>query len=300
MKIIIIGGVAAGATAATNIRRKSEDAEIILLEKGRDTSFKNCEIPYFLSYMVEDSEDLIARKPEAFAKRNNIDARNFSEVISINRDEKKVTVLDHKNDKTYEETYDKLIIATGASPFVPDSIKGLENPRENVFKVENVVDVENIREYIKTKNVKNVIVNGAGFIGIEAAENLAALDKLNISLIVRSRVLSSNIDEDLAGFVEENIKDHINLIKNDEIIEVLDDKVTLKSGSTLPYDLLINAIGVKPNSSLAEKAGLTLTKSGAIDTDRNFLTNDPDIYAIGDVIEVYKPLLKSKGKLNLA
>ena len=142
----------------------------------------------------------------------------------------------------------------------------MENPRENVFKVENVVDVENIREYIKTKNVKNVIVNGAGFIGIEAAENLAALDKLNISLIVRSRVLSSNIDEDLAGFVEENIKDHINLIKNDEIIEVLDDKVTLKSGSTLPYDLLINAIGVKPNSSLAEKAGLTLTKSGAIDT----------------------------------
>lgn len=300
MKIIIIGGVAAGATAATNIRRKSEDAEIILLEKDRDTSFKNCEIPYFLSYMVEDSEDLIARKPEAFAKRNNIDARNYSEVISINRDEKKVTVLDHKNDRTYEETYDKLIIATGASPFVPDSIKGLENPRENVFKVENVVDVENIRDYIETKNVKNVLVNGAGFIGIEAAENLSALDKLNISLIVRSRVLSANIDEDLAGFVEENIKDHINLIKNDEIIEVLDDKVILKSGSTLPYDLLINAIGVKPNSSLAEKAGLSLTKSGAIDTDRNFLTNDPDIYAIGDVIEVYKPLLKAKGKLNLA
>lgn len=298
MKILIIGGVAAGATCATNLRKLSDENEIILIEKGRDTSFKNCEIPYYLSYMVEDKEDLIARKPEEFKKKNNIDARNFTEALAINRHEKYVEIKDLKTGETYKETYDKLIIATGASPFVPDSIKGLQKERKNVFKVENVVDVENIRKYIKENKAKKVIVNGAGFIGIESAENLNELN-LDVSLVVRSRVLG-NIDEEIAGFVEENISDHINLIKNDEIVEVKDKTLILKSGKEISYDVLINAIGVKPNSKIAEDAGLKLTKSGAIETDRNLLTNDPDIYAIGDVIEVYNPLTKTKAKLNLA
>ncbi|MDU2828904.1 MAG: FAD-dependent oxidoreductase [Anaerococcus sp.] len=298
MKILIIGGVAAGATCATNLRKLSDENEIILIEKGRDTSFKNCEIPYYLSYMVDAKEDLIARYPEEFKKKNNIDARNFTEALAINRHEKYIEIKDLKTGNTYKETYDKLIIATGASPFVPDSIKGLEKERENVFKVENVVDVENIRKYIKENKAKKVIVNGAGFIGIESAENLNELD-LDVSLVVRSRVLG-NIDEELAGFVEENISDHINLIKNDEIVEVKDKSLLLKSGKEISDDLLINAIGVRPNSKIAEDAGLKLTKSGAIETDRNLLTNDPDIYAIGDVIEVYNPLTKTKAKLNLA
>lgn len=298
MKIIIIGGVAAGATCATNIRKISDEDQIILLEKGRDTSFKNCEIPYYLSYMVEDREDLIARKPDEFKKKNNIDARNFSEVVKINREEKFVEVKDLRENKTYTESYDKLIIATGASPFIPDSIKGLDKERENVFKVENVVDVENIRKYIKDHNAKKIIVNGAGFIGIESAENLKELD-LDISLVVRTRVLG-NIDEELAGFVEENISKHINLIKNDEIVKVSDQKLIFKSGKEKSYDVLINAIGVRPNSKIAKEADLKLTKSGAIETDRNLKTNDADIYAIGDVIEVYNPLTKTKAKLNLA
>lgn len=298
MKILIIGGVASGATCATNLRKLSDEDEIILIEKGRDTSFKNCEIPYYLSYMVDDKEDLIARKPEEFKKKNNIDARNFSEAVAINRREKYVEIKDLKAQKTYKETYDKLIIATGASPFIPDSIKGLQKERENVFKVENVVDVENIRKYIKENKAKKVIVNGAGFIGIESAENLNELD-LDVSLVVRSRVLG-NIDEELAGFVEENISEHVNLIKNDEIVEVKDKSLLLKSGKEISYDVLINAIGVRPNSKIAKDAGLKLTKSGAIETDRNLKTNDPDIYAIGDVIEVYNPLTKTKAKLNLA
>lgn len=298
MKIVIIGGVAAGATCATNLRKLSDENEIILLEKGRDTSFKNCEIPYYLSYMVEDKEDLIARRPEEFKKKNNIDARNFSEVVKINRKEKFVEVKDLKKNERYKEKYDKLVIATGASPFIPDSIKGLDKKRKNVFKVENVVDVENIRKYIKENKSKKVIVNGAGFIGIESAENLNELD-LDISLVVRTRVLG-NIDEELAGFVEENISKHINLIKNDEIVEVKDQKLVFKSGKEQSYDVLINAIGVRPNSKLAEEAGLKLTKSHAIETDRNLKTKDPDIYAIGDVIEVYNPLTKTKAKLNLA
>lgn len=300
MKIVIIGGVAAGATAATNIRKISKDSQIILLEKGRDTSFKNCEIPYYLSEMVKDSDDLIARSPEAFKKKNNIDARNFNEAISIDRDKREVLVKDIKNDKTYTETYDKLIIATGASPFIPDSIKGLEKKRENVFKVENVVDVENIRYYIKKTNAQKIIVNGAGFIGIETAENLNELDGVDISFIVRSRVLEANLDEELAGFVEDNIRKHINMIKDDEIINVEDDELILKSGKKLDYDVLVNAIGIRPNSKIAKDSGLKLTDSGAIYTDRNFLTTDPDIYAIGDVIEVYNPLTRKIGKLNLA
>ena len=298
MKILIIGGVAAGATCATNLRKLSDENEIILIERGRDTSFKNCEIPYYLSYIVENKEDLIARRPDEFKKKNNIDARNFSEAVAINRKEKYVEIKDLKAQKTYKETYDKLIIATGASPFVPNSIKGLEKERKNVFKVENVVDVENIRKYIKENKAKKVIVNGAGFIGIESAENLNELD-LDVSLVVRSRVLG-NIDEELAGFVEENISEHINLIKNDEIVEVKDKSLLLKSGKEISYDVLINAIGVRPNSKIAGDTGLKITKSGAIETDRNLLTNDPDIYAIGDVIEVYNPLTKTKAKLNLA
>ncbi|MDU3153942.1 MAG: FAD-dependent oxidoreductase, partial [Anaerococcus hydrogenalis] len=156
--------------------------------------------------MVEDKEDLIARRPEEFKKKNNIDARNFSEVIKINRNEKFIEVKDLNENKSYKESYDKLVIATGASPYIPDSIKGLDKKRKNVFKVENVVDVENIRKYIKENKSKKVIVNGAGFIGIESSENLKELD-LDISLVVRTRVLG-NIDEELAGFVEENISKH--------------------------------------------------------------------------------------------
>ena len=298
MKILIIGGVAAGATVATNLKRLSKENEIIIFEKGRDTSFKNCEIPYYLSYMVDDKRKLIARTPEQFKEKNNIEARNYSEVRSINRKEKYIEVEDRISGKNYKEFYDKLIIASGASPFIPDTIKGLDKNRENVFKVENVVDVENIRKYIKEKNSKNIIVNGAGFIGIETAENLNELD-LNVSLIVRTRVLG-NIDADLAGFIEDNMKDHINLIKNDEIVLVKDKSLVLKSGKEIDYDVLINAIGVKPNSKLAKDCGLSLTKSGAIDTDRNFKTSDENIYAIGDVIEVYNPITKTKAKLNLA
>lgn len=300
MKILIIGGVAAGATAGTNIRKKDKDAEIILLEKGRDTSFKNCEIPYYLSYMVEESKDLIARNPQAFKEKNNIDARNYNEAISINRDEKYVVVKDHKNDKEYKESYDKLIIATGASPFIPPSIKGLEKERENVFKVENVVDVENIRAYIEKTGAKKIFVNGAGFIGLEALENLARLDGVDLSLVVRSRVLSANIDDELAGFVEDEIAKNVNLIKSDEIVEVSDNTLTFKSGEKSSYDVLINAIGVRPNSKIAKDSGLKLTESGAIDTDRSFLTSDKNIYAIGDVIEVYNPISRKKQKLNLA
>lgn len=300
MKILIIGGVAAGATAATNIRRKDKDAEIILLEKGRDTSFKNCEIPYYLSYMVEKSSDLIARNPKAFKEKNNIDARNYNEALSINRDAKYVLVKDYNNDKEYKESYDKLIIATGASPFIPKSIKGLSKNRENVFKVENVVDVENIRTYIEKTKAKKIFVNGAGFIGLEVLENLAKLDKIDLSIIVRSRVLSSNIDDELAGFVENDIGKNVNLIKSDEIIKVSDHTLIFKSGRKEDYDVLINAIGVRPNSKIAKDCGLKLTESGAIDTDRNFKTNDKNIYAIGDVIEVYNPISRKKQKLNLA
>lgn len=300
MKILIIGGVAAGATAATNIRRLDENAEIILLEKGIDTSFKNCEIPYYLSYMVEDRNSLIARNPEAFKKQNNIDVRILNEAIFIDKDKKEVLIKDIVNDKTYKESYDKLIIATGASPFIPSSIKGLDKKRDNVFKVENVTDVENIRRYIEVNKAKKVVVNGGGFIGIEVAENLNELENLEVTMIEKFRVLAANLDEELASFVEDNIKEHINFIKCDEIINVSDNKLTLKSGKELDYDVLINAIGVRPNSKIAKDSGLKLTQTNAIYTDRNFLTSDPNIYAIGDVIEVYNPITRSKSKLNLA
>lgn len=299
MKIVIIGGVAAGATFATNLRRLSENAEIVMFEKGRDVSFKNCEIPYYLSGHIDDSEKLIARDIEVFRQQDNIDARNYHEVLEINKEEKFVIVKNLKTNEEFRENYDKLIIATGAYPNIPRGVKGVD--KENVFVVKDVVDVENIKDYIEKNNVKDLTILGPGFIGLETMDNLRQLG-LNINLLVRSRVLSSNIDEELAGFIEENITENgVNIVRGKDISEIHDNKSILDDNSELKSQAVILAIGMHPVSEIAQKAGLEINpKTKSIVTDDDFKTSDEDIYAIGDVILVENFISHKKQKLALA
>lgn len=298
MKVVIIGGVAAGATFATNFRRLNEEAEIIIFEKDRDVSYRNCEIPYYLSGMIDDSSKLVARNPEIFKKKDNIIAKNYAEVLDINRKKKYIRVCDKRNDKIFNESYDKLVIATGMTPNIPD-IKGSQN--DNVFVVKNVVDVENIKSYIDKNNSKTVSIVGGGFIALEAAENLKEYG-LEVNLLVRSKVLSANLDDELIGFVEDDIKDSgVNLIKSRTLKEIHKDYLILDDDSKLDSDLLILAMGMKPLNKLAKDAGLEISEeNGLIITDDNFKSSDDNIFAIGDVVEVTNQISGKKMKLSLA
>lgn len=300
MKVVIVGAVAAGATFAASLRRLSEDVEIVMFEKDRDLSFGNCEIPYYLSYDIENPSSLVNRTPEYFAKGYNIRAERFHQVISINREEKYVEVLDKLNNKKFKETYDYLILAPGTKENRPSSITGYEY--DHVFSVKNVVDVEKIREYIEKNEVKEVFVAGGGFVAIEAAESLHKLDGLNISMLIRKNTsLLSIIDLDLKGFIKDNIRDNgINIIEGKSLVEIEKDYVRFDDNSKNKADLVILALGARPFNDLAEKAGLDLEDDGSIKVDDNFRTSDEAIFAIGDVINPRNFLTKEKTKLNLA
>ena len=300
MKVVIVGAVAAGATFAASLRRLNEDVEIVMFEKDRDLSFGNCEIPYYLSYDIENSSSLVNRTPESFARGYNIRAERFHEVISINREEKYVEVLDQLDNKKFKETYDYLILAPGTKENRPSSITGYDH--DHVFSVKNVVDVENIRKYLEENEAKEVFVAGGGFVAIEAAESLHKLDGLNISMLIRKNTsLLSIIDMDLKGFIKENIKDNdINIIEGKSLVEIEKDYVRFDDNSKKKADLVIFALGARPFSNLAEKAGLDLEDDGSIKVDDNFRTSDEAIFAIGDVINPRNFLTKEKTKLNLA
>ena len=298
MKVVIVGAVAAGATFAAALRRLDENVEIVMFEKDRDMSFGNCELPYYLSYEIKDSSLLVHRDSEKFKKGYNIDAYNYHEVISINREEKYVTVLDKRCDKEFNETYDYLVLAPGAHPNIPKSIKGTD--KDHVFSIRNVVDVENIRNYYEGNNAKNIFIAGGGFIAIEAAHALSELDDTNISMFVRSKILGM-IDDELAPFIEENIKENnVNIIHEKELVEIRDDEVVFASGKKVKAYMVILALGMAANNKLAVDAGLEITDKGSIVTDENYQTTDPSIYAIGDAIDITNFITNEKQNLKLA
>ena len=298
MKVVIVGAVAGGATFATSLRRLDENVEIVMFEKDRDMSFGNCELPYYLSYQIKDSALLVHRNSEKFKKGYNIDAYNYHEIISINRHEKYVTVLDKKCGKEFNETYDYLVLAPGAHPNIPKSIKGTD--KDHVFTIRNVMDVENIRNYYEENDAKNILVAGGGFIAIEAAHALNELDDTNVSMFVRSKILGM-IDDELAPFIEENIKENdVNIIHEKELVEIRDDEVVFASGKKVKADMVILALGMAANNKLAVDAGLEITDKRSIVTDENYQTNDPYIYAIGDAIDITNFITNEKQNLKLA
>ena len=290
MKIIIIGGVAGGATTAARIRRVDETAEIILLEKGKHISYANCGLPYYIGGVIEEREKLFVQTPEAFSTRFRVDVRTENEVIFIDRKKKTVTVRQSSED-TYEESYDKLLISTGASPVRPP-LPGIDLP--GIFTLRNVTDTDRIKEYINSHSPRKAVVVGAGFIGLEMAENLHA-QGAKVSIVEMGNQVMAPIDFSMASLVHQHLMDKgVNLYLEQAVASFEREgkglKVTFKNGQSISADIVILSIGVRPETSLARAAELTIGPAGGITVNNYLQTSDEAIYAIGDAIEYRHPI----------
>ncbi len=296
-KYLIVGGVAGGASAAARLRRLGEEDEIIMFEKGPDVSFSNCSLPYRLSGEVKNTEDLVLMNPDKFKGQYNIDARVNSEVIAIDREKKEVEVKNLLDGSTYTESYDKLILSPGAKPIVPQ-LPGIE--KANVFTVRNVVDIDKLHTFIEKTKPSRITVIGGGFIGIEVMENLVEVGH-KVTLVQSPTQILSQLDDDMVQVLHKEIMDHgVELILGDRVTAFDTNKAILKSGKEIESEVIVMSIGIVPVTDIAKDAGLELGETGAIKVDANYLTNDPDIYAVGDAIEVYNALTQSYTKLSLA
>lgn len=285
MKIIIVGGVAGGATAAARLRRLDEDAEIILLERGEYVSFANCGLPYFVGGRIERRDALLVATRESIAAKYKIDIRTSQEVTKINRDVKTVDILDKVSGKSYSESYDRLLLSTGSHPFVPPA-PGID--KENVFSLWTIPDADRIKAYIQAHQPRQAVVVGGGFIGLEMAENLVD-EGLQTSIVEMAEQLMPPLDKDMAKIVQNHLQAKgVKLLLGEGFAGVREDgrAVLLQSGGEVPADLILLSIGVRPNSELARDAGLELNRRGGIQVDANMRTSDPAIYAIGDVVEI--------------
>lgn len=296
-KILVIGGVAGGASTAARIRRLDEQANIIMFEKGPHVSFSNCSLPFHLSGVVEKSEKLVLMNPHAFQTKYNIEARVNAEVLGINREAKTITVKDLETNTSYEESYDILVLSPGANPIVPN-LPGIN--QSNVFTVRNVVDIDRLNQYVKSDDVQDIAVIGGGFIGVEVAENLR-LAGFNISLVEFGNQIMMPFDYDMAQILHKEMVDKgVNLIVNDGLSAVGEDYVELNSGKRVQAQTVVLAIGVRPETTLAKEAGLEIGELGGIKVNHNYQTSDPAIYAVGDVIEVFNQLTHKPARLALA
>lgn len=296
-KIVVIGGVAGGASAAARIRRLDEQAHIVMFEKGPHVSFSNCSLPFHLSGIVEDSKRLLMMTPDAFESKYNIDARVNNEVVSINRDDKTVTTKNVITGELSTESYDKLILSPGASPIVP-KLPGTDLP--HVFTVRNVVDIERLQNAIVQKDAKKIAIIGGGFIGVEVAENLRVAGR-DVALVEHGTQILKPFDEDMVQILHKEMMDQgIELVVDDGLAEINLSSITLSSGKVIEADIVVLAIGVRPETSLAVDAELEIGETGAIKVNQNYQTNDSNIYAVGDAIEVYHRLMNKPTRLALA
>ncbi len=280
---LIVGGVAGGASVAARLRRLDEAAEVIMCERGPYVSFSNCALPWHLSGDIPHADDLVLMTPEEFWNQYRIQARTGHEVTAINRDDKTITVRKVDTGKEVTEHYDTLTLAPGAAPIKPP-IPGIDAP--HVFHVRNVPDIDSIQRYLTEHDVNDVVVVGGGFIGLEVAENLVKAGR-SVSLAEALPQVLSPVDPELAAVLHKELLDQgVKLHLSDGVKDITADSVTLASGTTLPAGVVITAIGVKPETTLAVDAGLELGTTGGIKVNEFYQTSDPSIYAVGDVIEV--------------
>ncbi|WP_088188428.1 FAD-dependent oxidoreductase [Desulfosporosinus sp. FKA] len=285
-KVVIVGGVAGGASAAARLRRLDEDMEIIIFERGEHISYANCGLPYYVSGVINQRDALLVQTPEGMKKRFNIDVRTFSEVTRILPAEKIVEVQEAYG-KTYRETYDQLILSPGAAPLRPP-IPGIDDIEALV--VRNVTDIDRIKQYIDEKQPRSAAVVGGGFIGLEMAENLQHKG-VATTLIEMSNQVMAPLDYEMAAILHEHIfNKNVDLILEDGVKSFTQegDKtlITLQSGNQVETELTILAIGVKPEIKLAKEAGLAIGELGGIKVNEKLQTSDPNIFAVGDAIEV--------------
>ena len=301
MKIVIIGGVAGGMSAAARLRRLDEKAEIIVVEKSGYVSFANCGLPYYIGGVIKEKDNLLLETSSTLKDKFNLDVRVKSEAVSVNREKKEIKIKNIETDEEYTESYDKLLISTGAKPFVPD-IKGLEEA--GYLTLRNIEDMEKINNYVNSGVYKNAVVIGGGFIGLETAENLKHKN-INVTIIEKSDQVMAPLDFEMASFMHGEIKRrNIALYLNSDINEINNSSgkkvIKLKSGEEVETDIIIVSIGVVPDSEIAKNAGLKITPKGAIETDEYLRTSDSDIYAVGDVIEISNIITGQKAMIPLA
>ncbi|GAM74347.1 CoA-disulfide reductase [Vibrio ishigakensis] len=285
-KIVIVGGVAGGASAAARARRLSEDAQIIMFERGEFVSFANCGLPYHIGGDIEERDKLLLQTPQSFLARFNVDVRTFNEVTNIDKESKLVSVKNLMTGEEYQESYDFLLLSPGAAPLLPP-ISGIDNPLTHSLR--NIPDMDRIISSIKTNKPKHATVVGGGFIGLEMMEAFHQLG-IETTLLELAPQVMTPVDPEMAGFAHQTIRDHGIDLRLGDALEAVDYQdsslnLTLTSGETLKTDLLIMAVGVRPETSLAKKAGLALGELGGIWTDSTMRTSDPYIYAVGDAVE---------------
>ncbi len=284
MKIIVIGAVAAGTSAAAKARRNDENAEITIYEKDTFISYSGCGIPYYIGGEVGSIELLTPRDSTFFRNKYNINIKTGYEVIAIDVTNKVLSVVNLENNDIIEDTYDKLIIATGATPVKPN-IKGIDN--DNVFFLRNIKDALKIKEFISKYNPNTAVIVGSGFIGFEMLENLLQLD-MNVTIVEQADKITPTLDVEMATYFEnELLNKNINIIKNTSINKIENGTVTLSNDASLNADIVIISIGVRPNTKLAQDCGITLGETKAIRVNTAMQTNIADIYACGDCIETF-------------
>ena len=296
MKTIIIGGVAGGATAAARLRRLDEKAEIIILERGEYVSFANCGLPYYIGGVITDREDLTLQTPQSFKARFNIDVRVLNEAVKISPDTKTVTVKNLRTGETYEEPYDNLILSMGAEPIRPN-IEGADG--SNVFTLRNIPDTLKIKNYIDTAKPRSAVVIGGGYIGVEMAENLAEAG-LKVAIVELADHLIAPLDFDMAADVHRYIKSKgIYLHLNNGVKAISGNTVILQNGE-ITADMIIMSVGVRPETAIAKDCGIKLNQRGSIVVNNKMQTNIPNIYAVGDAVEVEDFITKKPAFIPLA
>lgn len=288
MKLVIVGGVAGGATAAARARRLNERAEIILFERGEFISFANCGLPYYIGDVIKKRQDLLVTTPKDFQDRYAIDVRVFSEVTAIDRSEKTVTVKNLASGETYRETYDKLILAPGAEPVKPP-LAGVD--LENIFNLRNIPDMDRIKAVVDQNGPESAVVVGGGFIGLEMAENLVHRG-VNTTIVERLDHVMPLLDHEMAGLVHAYLEEKgVDCIRSDGIKSFAEESgrltVETEKGRRLLCDLVIVCVGIRPENRLAKDAGLEIGPMGGIRVDAAMRTSDPDIYAVGDAAEIF-------------
>lgn len=286
MKIVIIGAVAAGTSAATEIRRNNKEAEIIIYEKDKYISYAGCGMPFYISDEVEDFSNIVPRDAEYFRNKSNINIFTEHEVLSVNPDNKTLLVKNLLTGDEFSDSYDKLVISTGAMSVRPD-LKGAD--RDNVFLLRNINDMNDIKNFINENKPKSAVIVGSGFIGLEMCESFKFLG-MDVTIVARSKI-AKGIDNDMTAYIEEHLKEKgVNVYTNTKTVEINDQGVVLGDGSILKADIVLLATGVRPNVSLAKEMGIELGVTGAIKVDKHMRTNLEDVYSCGDCIELYNTI----------
>jgi pyridine nucleotide-disulfide oxidoreductase len=298
MKVVIVGGVAGGATTATRLRRLDENLEIVLFERGEHISFANCGLPYYIGDIIKTEDDLLVQTPEKFKERFNIDVRIKQEVIKIDKEKKKLQIKNKATGEIYIENYDKLVLSPGAEPINP--FKELKSDR--IFTIRNVKDAEKVKTFIENNNPKSAVIVGGGYIGVEMAENLSEYT-MEVSIVEKAPHLISIIDNDMAHFIHKEIKKHgVKVYVNEGVNKIEEHEkllLTLDNGK-IETDLVILCIGVRPETNLAEESGINTNEKGAIIVNNKMQTSDKDIYALGDAVEVKNTITGERNGIALA